>query len=192
MAVPIASIPDTSESASEIYKHLESSRVSHAKAILASYELLQQLHDARVIDLLRGVLAAGDTLVTKVAVAGNSPESINAIRNLVSMAKILGSIDPDVLHSLADELSSRKPKESIAPPARLWTAVRMFASADSRRALVGSAAFLQAFGRALLKGKTTRSTCPNRTVICEIGQFNRVGETYFVLSRRFDLAWRMH
>lgn len=156
MAIPIKKIPGTPESASEISQHLETARISHAKAILASYELLQQLHDARVIDLLRGALDAGDALVTKVAVASASQESINAVRNLISMGRILGSIDPDVLHSLADELTSRKPKDTIAPPAKLWTAVRMFASADSRRALVGSAAFLQAFGRALLKGKTKR------------------------------------
>jgi uncharacterized protein YjgD (DUF1641 family) len=156
MAVPISSIPKTTESASEIGESLDLARSSHAKAVLSAYELLQQLHDAKVLDVLRGALGAGDTLVTKLAVASNSPESINAVRNLVSLARILGSIDPDVLHSLADELTARKPKESVAPPARLWTAIRMFASADSRRALVGSAAFLQAFGRALLRGKTKR------------------------------------
>ena len=156
MAIPITTIPSTRESESEIENHLETARVTHAKAIIASYELLQQLHDAHVLDILCAALGAGDTLITKLAVASNSPESINAIRNLISMGRILGSVDPDVLHSLADELTSRKPKETVAPPARIWTAVRMFASADSRRALVGSAAFLQAFGRALLKGKTKR------------------------------------
>jgi hypothetical protein len=35
-------------------------------------------------------------------------------------------------------------------------AVRTLAGADSRRAIVGGAAFLQAFGRALRKGKTKR------------------------------------
>jgi uncharacterized protein YjgD (DUF1641 family) len=156
VAVPITNIPETPDSGNEIQARLESARISHAAAILDAYELLQQLHDARVISLLRGALDAGDSLVTKLAVASAAPESINAVRNLVSLGRILGSVDPDVLHSLADQLTAQKPKESVAPPPRLWTALRMFASADSRRALVGTAAFLQAFGRALRTGKTKR------------------------------------
>jgi uncharacterized protein YjgD (DUF1641 family) len=153
MAVPIRTIPSTSESASEIQARLDLARVSHAKAILSAYELLQQLQDAHVLELFRGALDAGDSLVIKMATAAASPEAINAMRNLISLTRILGSIDPEVLHKLADELTAQ-PKQHIAPPARLWTAIRMFASRDSRRALVGGAAFLQAFGRALLKGKT--------------------------------------
>jgi len=154
MAKPIAVIPSTAESQSEIQAHLETARVSHAKAILSAYELLQQLHDSRVIDTLRGALGAGDTLATKLAVAMNNPESINAVRNLISISRVIASLDPDVLHSLADELSSQTPKERRKPRPSLWTAIRIFASADSRRAMVGGAAFLQAFGRALLKGES--------------------------------------
>jgi uncharacterized protein YjgD (DUF1641 family) len=156
MAVPIPISPDTPESKNEIQARLEKARISHAKAILSAYELLQELHDAGVIDILRGALGARDTLVTKLATATSSTESINAMRNLVSMIRILGTIDPDVLHSLADELSSLSPKATVAQPPSLWNAIRMLASADSRRAMVGTAAFLQAFGRALAKGKTTR------------------------------------
>ena len=122
MAIPITKIPATPESPQEISQHLETARISHAKAILASYELLQQLHDARVIDLLRGALDAGPALVTKLAVASGSEESINVVRNLISMARILGSVDPDVLHSLADELSARTPnsarrhRQGFGPP----------------------------------------------------------------------------
>jgi uncharacterized protein YjgD (DUF1641 family) len=154
MAVPIRTAPSTAESAVEIQARLETARISHAKAVLSAYELLQQLHDAHVLDLLRGALDAGDSIVTKLATASASPEAINSVRNLISMARILGSIDPEVLHKLADELTSH-PQERVAPPAGLFTALRIFASRDSRRALVGGAAFIQAFGRAMLKAKTT-------------------------------------
>jgi uncharacterized protein YjgD (DUF1641 family) len=154
MAVPIPIIPDTPESKNEIAVRLENARISHAKAILSAYELLEQLQNSRILDLLRGALDAGDTLVTKMATATASPDSINAVRNLISMGRILSSIDPDVLHSLADELTKQPPKQKPAPPPSLWTAVKIFMSADSRRALVGGAAFLQAFGRALAKTKT--------------------------------------
>jgi uncharacterized protein YjgD (DUF1641 family) len=156
MALPITNIPKTAESETEIEARLDKARVEHAKAILSIYELLQDLHDARILDFLRAALGAGDTIVTKLAAATSSEESINAVRNLISIGRILSSVDPDVLHSLADELTSQRPKESVAPKPSLWMAVRSFASADSRRALVGTAAFLQAFGRALAVGKTKR------------------------------------
>ncbi len=154
MAKPIAVIPSTPESKSEIAGRLEEARVSHAKAILASYELLQQLQDSRVIDLLRGALSAGDTLVTKLATASNTPESINAVRNLVSLARILGSVDPDVLHALADELTSQSSANRANRPPGFWRAIQSLAGKDSRRALAGGAAFLQAFGRALLAARS--------------------------------------
>ena len=143
MAKPIAVIPSTFESTREIAARLEEARVSHAAAIQASYELLQQLQDSRVLDLLRGALSAGDALVTKLAVASNTPESINAVRNLVSLARILGSVDPDVLHTLADELTSRSSKNCARPAPGLWRAIQTLAGKDSRRALAGGAAFLK-------------------------------------------------
>lgn len=156
MAVPILIKPATPESRSEIQERLDEAAIQHAAAILSAYKVLGTLHETGAFDILRASLGAGDTIVTKLATAANSQECINAVRNLVSLSKILGSIDPDILHSLADELSAQKPKESVAPPPSLWKAMRVFASRDSRRALVGSAAFLQAFGRALAKGKTKR------------------------------------
>lgn len=156
MAVPIAFKPDTPESEREIQTRLDEAAIQHAAAVLSAYKVLEELHQSGALDILRASLGAGNTIVTKLATAANSKESIAAVRNLVSMSRILGSIDPDVLHSLADELSSRTPKETVAPPPSFWSAVRIFASQDSRRALAGSAAFLQAFGRALAKGKTKR------------------------------------
>jgi uncharacterized protein YjgD (DUF1641 family) len=156
LAKPIAIIPSTPESESEIENRLELARISHAKAILSAYELLQQLHDAKVIDLLRGALDAGDTLVTKLAVASKAPESIHAVRNIVSLGRILGSVDPDVLHALADELSSQEHTRLTASPPSFWRAMRMIAGKDSRRALVGGAAFLQAFGRALVTARSKK------------------------------------
>src|SRR3954469_16780188 len=103
MAVPIPIRPNTPESKEEILAKLQDAPVEHAQAVLAAYKLLQDLHDHKVLDLLRGGLGAGDTIVTKLAVAANSPESIATMRNLMSLARILGMIDPELLHNLADE-----------------------------------------------------------------------------------------
>lgn len=153
MAVPIKKIPDTPESIDEIRSRIERARVDHAKAVLAGYELLQVAQDKGILDILRGSLGASDAIITKLALASNSAEGINIVRNLVSMGRLLASVDPDLLHSLADQLSAKRPKETPAPPPKLWTAIKIFASRDSRRALAGTAAFVQAFGRALAVSK---------------------------------------
>ncbi|PYV36314.1 MAG: hypothetical protein DMG06_31000, partial [Acidobacteria bacterium] len=48
----------------------------HAEAILSALELLQLLHDRGVLDLLRGVLGAGDQLVDILTAAVDTPESL--------------------------------------------------------------------------------------------------------------------
>ena len=149
MAIPIRTKPASRESAGEIRTQLEEAQIKHANAILAAYELLQELHDSGVINVCRGALGAGDTIVTKVALATNSPEMINSVRNALSLAKILSSIDPEFLHRFAEELSQRPPAESTR--SGLWKFATTLFSKEGRRAVAGATAFLQAFGRALAK-----------------------------------------
>jgi uncharacterized protein YjgD (DUF1641 family) len=155
MAQPITTIPSTRVSSEQIQERIEAARLANAAAILSAYELLRQLHEAGVLDLLRGALGAGNTLVTKLAMASNAPESINAVRNLVSIGRILGSVDPDVLHALADELTS-PPARQKSPPPSLWRALRALTGKETRHALAASLGFVQAFGRALLAGNGKR------------------------------------
>lgn len=156
MAIPIAIVPKTTKSTIDVESELEAARVAHAQAILRAYQLLQELYDAGILDLARGAVAAGDTLVTKLAVAAGSEEAIAGTRNLISLGRLLTSIDPDVLHELAATLTATKYKETVAPKPSLWKALSSLFSSDTRRALVGMAAFLNAFGGALAAGKTKR------------------------------------
>ena len=61
----------------------------HADAILSALELLQLLHDRGVLDLLRGVVGAGDKLVDTVTAAVDTPESLRAIRNFILLSEVL-------------------------------------------------------------------------------------------------------
>lgn len=154
MAIPISLAPRTRESSDEIADQLERARLSHAKAVLAAYELLQEMHDSGAIDLCLGVLRAGDTLATKIATASASPEVVNTVRNLISMSRIVGSLDADVLHRFADELTTRARKKT--PPPKPFALFRMLVSSDTRRVVSGGIAFLQAFGAALASSQRPR------------------------------------
>ena len=81
----------------ELLARLEAAPAEHAAAILDSYELLQELHERGIFSLARGALCAGDKLVEAATAAADREESIRAMRNAILLAKMLGSIDPEVL-----------------------------------------------------------------------------------------------
>jgi hypothetical protein len=56
MARPISLELPPRDPREELRKRLEQAPVTHAEALLDSYQLLQQLHDHGVFELLRGVL----------------------------------------------------------------------------------------------------------------------------------------
>jgi uncharacterized protein YjgD (DUF1641 family) len=98
----------------------------HADAVQAAYALLDELHDAGVLDLLRGLAGAGGDIATRLSEAANTPEAIAALRNAISLMKILGGIDPAILQGVANILT------------------------QPRRTLSAAAYGLQVFGRVLL------------------------------------------
>src|SRR6201993_5160148 len=95
MAQPIPlEIPSRNPRA-ELRSRLEQAPEAHAEAVLAAYEVLQQLHDRGVLEVMRGALAASDEILEKVVDNTKTPEAIRAIRNLLFWRQILGSIEPD-------------------------------------------------------------------------------------------------
>src|SRR5580658_3996176 len=101
MARPISLELPPRDPRQELRKRLEKAPVEHAEALLDSYELLQQLHDHGVLELLRGALGASDKLIETAVDAVRSEESIRAMRNAIILAKMLGSIDPELLHGIS-------------------------------------------------------------------------------------------
>jgi len=83
-----------------VISRLEKAPAEHAEALLAGLEVLQGLHDQGVLEILRGVLEGGNKILEIVVEAAKTPEGIRAIRNLVILSKILGSIDPELLKRL--------------------------------------------------------------------------------------------
>src|SRR5882724_11158012 len=100
MAQPILSVPPHQNGAGAD-RHLRDAPDKHADAILSALELLQLLHDRGVLDLLRGMVGAGDKLVGTLTAAVDTPESLRGIRNFILLTKFFGSIPPEILNSLA-------------------------------------------------------------------------------------------
>jgi uncharacterized protein YjgD (DUF1641 family) len=93
MARPIPLELPARDPSEEIKARLRDAPAEHAEALLSAYEVLQQLHDRGALDLARGALSASDKLLEMVVDTARSPEGIRAIRNLLLLAKALGTIE---------------------------------------------------------------------------------------------------
>ena len=119
MAQPIPlEIPPRNPRA-ELRARLEQAPEEHAEAVLAAYEVLQELHNRGVLDIMRGFLAASDDILEKVVDNIRTPEAIRAIRNLLFWRQILGSIEPEWFKGIFQAIPKALPKQQRSATNRL-------------------------------------------------------------------------
>jgi len=151
MARPIPLTMPPRDVHGELHDELQQAPDEHAEALLAAYAVLQELHDSGVLELARGVLAAGDDIIEKVVDEARTPQAIRAIRNLLFWQQILGSIEPRWFQAIFRAIPEGIAKATAEKdkPVSLFGVLRQFTSKDSLRALAATADFLEAFGRHL-------------------------------------------
>jgi len=118
--------------------------------VFAGFEVLQAFHDHGVLELIRGLLGSGDQVAQIIVDAAKTPEAIRALRNLLILTKILGSIDPVLLEKFAQampEALESVPKGEQNQPPGFWGIVSIFRSANLRRGLAIVNNLLEAWGR---------------------------------------------
>ena len=159
MAQPIPlEIPPRNPRA-ELQSRLEHAPDDHAEAVLAAYEVLQQLHNRGELEIMRGALAASDEILEIVVDDVKTPEAIRAIRNLLFWRQILGSIEPEWFKGIFQAIPEGIAKATAErdQPVTLFGLLRRFTSKDSLRGLAAAMDFLQAFGRHLHSLKSSNS-----------------------------------
>jgi uncharacterized protein YjgD (DUF1641 family) len=133
----------------DLRTRLQSAPLEHADALLATYEVLQGLHDCGILELLRGLLGSGDKALEIAADAAQAPESVRAICNLLVLVKTLGEIDPDLFDGFALALpeAMQQAKAQGKEPPGFLAILNKFRSKDLRRGLVAVNSLLEAWGR---------------------------------------------
>lgn len=129
-------------SRTDLIRRVEQAPVEHAEAVLAVYDLLQRLHEKGIIDLLNGLLAAGDTVVERVVDLVSSREMVTALRMSLMYSNLLNSINPDELHAVISNASKDTPS--------LFAIGKQAASKDARRGMAAAVSLLELLGKALL------------------------------------------
>ena len=132
-----------------LYQRLENAPHEHAEALLATYDVLQGLHDKGVLDLLKGALGSSEKVLQILVEAGNTPEAIRGIRNLMILAKILDGIEPELLEGLERAVPAGLAEAQNAKPLGFWLLLRKLCSRDTRRVLIATACILQSLGKSL-------------------------------------------
>jgi uncharacterized protein YjgD (DUF1641 family) len=148
MANPLSFKPFVADPHQELERKLAAAPREHAEALLVAWDLLQAAHDKGILDLAQGIIGGRDIIATKLAAAANTPESISALRNVISMGRVLASLDPSTLDHLAKALDgAARRKEAEEKPPSLWRLFRRVTSEDGRRALSFVITILTGLGR---------------------------------------------
>jgi|ERR1700722_8947473 len=148
MAQPIPFTPapaHAADSADRLADALE----KHTDAIVSALELLQLLHDRGVLDLLRGLVGAGDQLAGILTAAAGAPESLRGMRNFILLTKFFASIPPEVLDSLVRTATEGAEREKAHRAPGVLQLLRRAGSEDSRHAIAVTLDLLESVGKSL-------------------------------------------
>lgn len=150
MAKPIAFKPITVDFKADLQRRLEKAPDEYAGALLAAYDVLEAAYDEGLLDILHGMIASKDTIITTLSRYASQPEEVAGLRNLLTAAKILTELDPKVLDQIAKAMSSaaREQQQEQKPPG-LWQLFKRSTSEDGRRGLSFLTMVLSGLGRSL-------------------------------------------
>jgi uncharacterized protein YjgD (DUF1641 family) len=150
MAKPIAFKPAAVDFKADLQRRLEKAPDEHAAALLAAYDVLEAAYDEGLLDILHGMIASRDTIISTLARFASQPEGITGIRNLLTAAKILTELDPEVLDHVSKAMAraTEEHKREQKPPS-LFQLAKRANSEDSRRGLSFMTMVLSSLGRSL-------------------------------------------
>jgi uncharacterized protein YjgD (DUF1641 family) len=153
MAEPILLNLRSRDPRQTLYQQLEEAPREHVEALLATYEVLQGLHDRGVLEILRGALGSSERVLQILVNAANQPEIIRGIRNLLILVKVAGGFEPALLERLAqavsDSLAEAKNPQRQGP----WKLLQQLSSPNTGRALITMTSLLESIGRSLATEK---------------------------------------
>ena len=137
----------------DLAKQLAAAPIDHGEALLVLWDLLDVSHREGILDAVVGLIGAKDEAIGKVADYAKLPEGVAGIRNLLSLLKIMASLDPESLTCLSDALdvANLEHRKETKPPS-LWQLYKRIDSDDSRRGLSFLGLLLQAVGRSFKNG----------------------------------------
>jgi uncharacterized protein YjgD (DUF1641 family) len=150
MAQPLSYTPHPVDPHLELERRLANAPREHAEALLVVYDILDAAHQNGTLDAVHGLITARDKIFGRLAEFAKTPEGETGIINLLQAAKILTTLDPEILDHLsrATHESAVQHKQETTPPSA-WQLFRRATSEDGRRGLSFLTLLLTSLGRSL-------------------------------------------
>jgi uncharacterized protein YjgD (DUF1641 family) len=137
-----------------LYQRLENAPQEHAEALLATYDILQDLHDKGVLDLLKGALGSGEKVLEIAVDAANTPGVIHGIRNFIILTKLFATLEPTLLEHLADAVPKALVEAKAQKPLGLLSLLGKLSNQDTRRILTIMTRVMETLGKDLGSERT--------------------------------------
>ena len=149
MAAPILLTIPPHDPREQLYRRIENAPKEHAEALLAACDILQGLHDKGLLEIAKGALGSGEKILEILVEAGNTPEAIRGIRNIMVLTKLFAAIDPTLLEALAAAVPSALAEAKTDKPLGLVGIMSKATHADTRRMLTIALKIAESLGKEL-------------------------------------------
>jgi uncharacterized protein YjgD (DUF1641 family) len=132
-----------------LFRRLENAPHEHAEALLATYDVLQGLHDRGVLEVVKGALGSSEKVLQILVDTANTPQAIRGIRNLMILAKLADTINPALLEGLERAVPEGLAEAQKPKPMGLWHVFKKVNSQGARRVMIAGASILESLGKSL-------------------------------------------
>jgi uncharacterized protein YjgD (DUF1641 family) len=132
-----------------LYDRLKNAPHQHAEALLNVYDILQELQDRGVLELAKGALGSSERVLEILVNVVNKPEMIRGMRNLIILANVADSFEPEFLECLQPAIKQGLSEARKANPHGFWQIAKMLLSQQSRRVMILAANIMECVGKRL-------------------------------------------
>jgi uncharacterized protein YjgD (DUF1641 family) len=149
MAEPIPFTRPACDPTQEVERRLAEVPRKHGEALLVAFDVLSEAHRQGILDALHGAIGARDKIAATVSDYAAEPLGSNALRNLLALGSLLGSLDPEPISEFSREAKAavEAHKREKKPPSLLQLFERLRDPA-TRRGLSLLTYMLAALGKA--------------------------------------------
>jgi uncharacterized protein YjgD (DUF1641 family) len=151
MAQPIVLELPRRDPREALYDRLKAAPQEHCEALLSVYEILQELQNRGVLELAKGALGSSEEVLQILVDVAKTPEMIRGVRNMMILAKVANSFEPEILEALEQGVQEGLTEARKPNSPGFWQLAKKLLSPESRRVLVAIASMLQAVGTSLRK-----------------------------------------
>jgi uncharacterized protein YjgD (DUF1641 family) len=139
--------PPSAVSKLGILRRLATAPLDHGEALLNGFAVLEEAQRSGVFDALRGILGADREIAGQLAQFASDPEAASALRNLLALAKVVASLDPERIAGLSKDVAEAVESSRAEEPPSVWQLLKRIQQPEARRGLALLTSVLSALGR---------------------------------------------